>query len=237
MALRRSRARLWSSASGSASAVDSQPGGNLVAMTTCRPSASSPKRRSDAPPLYMGAVSNRSTPADRLAPKARASSSGPGFRRRPAWLVPTGSDLRGGPRSSPRRPVAAPPDRYGPDASGQSSTHHHSTWQILQPSSPFRTTHEARRWRSSVQNGCFRHGASWRGPPDGAGGHEPAVHGRVAGRLRLGHHGFVLSLAQCWTTALMGELPASPLASTAIPARRSGSRATPARQPRLAPSW
>ena len=35
------------------SAIDSQPGGNLVAMTTRMSSASSPRRRSEAPPLYM----------------------------------------------------------------------------------------------------------------------------------------------------------------------------------------
>ena len=39
-----------------------------------------------------------------------------------------------------------------------------------------------------------------------------------------------------WTTASM-TAPSSPLARAAIPARRSGSRARPARQPRLAPSW
>ena len=40
-----------------------------------------------------------------------------------------------------------------------------------------------------------------------------------------------------WTTALMGVLPASLLASATMPIRWSGSIARPARQPRLAPSW
>jgi hypothetical protein len=43
----------------------------------------------------------------------------------------------------------------------------------------------------------------------------------------------VASATQCWTTASIGAL----LASTKMPARRSGSSAKPARQPRLAPSW
>src|SRR5215216_5471028 len=77
MRLRRSRARLWCSASGSASALDSQPCGNLVAITTLLPSASSPNRCSDAPPLYIAAVSKKFAPADRLASKASCSSSGP----------------------------------------------------------------------------------------------------------------------------------------------------------------
>jgi hypothetical protein len=76
-AARRSRARLWCSASGSASALDRQPGGNLVAITTLVPSASSPNRCSDAPPLYIAAVSKKFAPADRLASKASCSSSGP----------------------------------------------------------------------------------------------------------------------------------------------------------------
>ena len=61
------------------------PGGNLVAISAGVPRASSPSRRSEAPLLYMAAVSNNVTPAARLASKARASCSAPRPRRRPAW--------------------------------------------------------------------------------------------------------------------------------------------------------
>jgi hypothetical protein len=53
------------------------PGGNLVAISADVPRASSPSRRSEAPLLYMAAVSNKVAPAARLASKARASSSAP----------------------------------------------------------------------------------------------------------------------------------------------------------------
>ena len=52
------------------SAVARKPEGNLVAMTSSLPRARSPRRRSDAPPLYIAAVSNKVTPPARLASSA-----------------------------------------------------------------------------------------------------------------------------------------------------------------------
>lgn len=49
-------------------------GGNLVAISAGLSSASSP-RRSDAPPLYIAAVSNSVTPAATAVVKAAASSA------------------------------------------------------------------------------------------------------------------------------------------------------------------
>jgi hypothetical protein len=57
------------------SARDIGLGGNFVAMTTSLATASSPSRRSDAPPLYIAAVSKKLTSAAMLATKAACSSA------------------------------------------------------------------------------------------------------------------------------------------------------------------
>jgi hypothetical protein len=63
--------------------------------------------------------------------------------RRPASPFPSGSDLRGCPRSSPPSPASVRLGHYGRDGSDRSSPHHRSPWHVLEPSSPSRTTEEA----------------------------------------------------------------------------------------------
>ena len=53
------------------------PGGNFVARTAVVPRASSPRRASEAPLLYMAAVSKSVAPSAMLTANARASSSAP----------------------------------------------------------------------------------------------------------------------------------------------------------------
>ena len=127
-AARRSRARLWCSASGSASALDSQPGGNLVAITTLVPSASSPNRCSDAPPLYIAAVSKKFAPADRLASKASCSSSGPAVPpyaslAGPHRLRPEGLPPGHRPNTQPRYLEITPAERDSVDHSPTIARH------------------------------------------------------------------------------------------------------------------